>query len=182
MAVAGELRQGLDVDGGRLAELRARDERLRAQVTALGLLARRARSCADVRSRLLERGFGQDAVEATVSALVGARLLDDEAYARHHVEVRSAQPRSRRLHQLELRRDGVEESIAVQAVASVDDRAAAEAAARGRLKGLRGVPRDVFYRRLGGFLQRRGFGYDIAAEVLSKLWTEVRAEAESEPG
>jgi regulatory protein len=41
--------------------------------------------------------------------------------------------------------------------------------------------RATFQRRLGGLLQRRGFGWDIAGPVLERLWKESRAEgAESE--
>jgi regulatory protein len=35
----------------------------------------------------------------------------------------------------------------------------------------------TFYRRLGSFLQRRGFAYDVTSRTVKKLWEELREEA-----
>jgi SOS response regulatory protein OraA/RecX len=35
---------------------------------------------------------------------------------------------------------------------------------------------DQFRRRLGAYLQRRGFAYGVVETVLTKLWDEVRLE------
>jgi SOS response regulatory protein OraA/RecX len=37
------------------------------------------------------------------------------------------------------------------------------------------LDRETFYRRLSGFLARRGFGYDVVKPVVARLWQEVSA-------
>jgi regulatory protein len=36
----------------------------------------------------------------------------------------------------------------------------------------------TFQRRLGPFLQRRGFGYEATAHAVKKLWQELKGERE----
>ena len=48
--------------------------------------------------------------------------------------------------------------------------------ARKALPHLVHLERDVFYRRLLGRLQRRGFGYGICRRVTDILWDEVHGE------
>ncbi len=159
-----------------LRTLLATDLQARARATALRMLARHPRTRRDLADRLLQRGFAGPAVESVVHRLAEVGLVNDAQYAERYVESRAARPRGRRLLARELRLRGVDAELADEATALADDSAAAEAAARSRLVHLQNVDRDVFFRRLGSFLQRRGFAYDTARAVIERLWHEVRIE------
>ncbi len=176
LVVGAGLGPGVELPAARLAALRGEDQRLRAQAAAMRLLGYRARSAAELRRALHDRGFGPAAVEAAIGRLASAGLVDDRAFAARFVEVRSSQHRSRRLLARDLAAKGVDREVASAAVEEVDDALAAEAAARGRLSALRGLGRDAFYRKLGAFLQRRGFGYGTAGPIVERLWREVSTE------
>jgi regulatory protein len=56
------------------------------------------------------------------------------------------------------------------------DRDKALAAARKKLRSYQNLDKITFKRRLGGFLQRRGFSFGIVSEVTNRLWAEVNGE------
>ena len=68
--------------------------------------------------------------------------------------------------------------LADNAVLSVDDRTAALAVARGRAGRLGGLDFKEFRRKLAGFLERRGFGYDEVAQAVRTVWNENAPESE----
>jgi len=37
-----------------------------------------------------------------------------------------------------------------------------------------------FYRKLGGFLQRRGYGFDITGKVTRQVWAELKGQDNGE--
>jgi hypothetical protein len=41
---------------------------------------------------------------------------------------------------------------------------------------LRGVDKQTFERRLGTFLNSRGFGYGVARAAIQRCWAEVNGE------
>jgi regulatory protein len=67
-------------------------------------------------------------------------------------------------------------AASAEALAEVDEAAAALAAARRRLRGLRGIAsRDpgATRRRLAGFLSRRGYGAEAIAQTLRTLLAQA---------
>jgi SOS response regulatory protein OraA/RecX len=43
----------------------------------------------------------------------------------------------------------------------------------------RDLPFDEFRKKLTGYLARRGFGFETAAEVVQQTWQSMQVEAES---
>ena len=131
-----------------------------------------------MRQRLRQRKLPTDIVADEVERLRGAGLLDDEAFAQSWVEERQASaPRGQRLLRYELLGRGVRAEIADEAVASVDDRTAALAVARGRAHRLSGLEFQQFRQRLSGFLERRGFAYEEVEAAVRTVWSETAEEA-----
>ncbi len=158
------LRKGDALDGGIRAGLEREEQRWTAHDAALRLLSYRPRSERELGQRLRLRGAG---------------LLDDEAFAQSWVEDRQANaPRGQRLLRYELLGRGVRAELAEAAVESVDDRTSALFLARGRARRLGDLPFEQFSRRLAGFLERRGFGYDVVAEAVRTTWNENAPEDE----
>jgi regulatory protein len=125
------------------------------------------------RLKLRQRKFEGETVEKTVARLKQQGLLDDDAFAHFWKESRqSFHPRSGRLITHELRQKGVSPEI-VQVVADeVDEEEAAYRAAQKRAPRLLVLDYGDFQRRLGGYLRRRGFSYEITKKTVDRLWRE----------
>ncbi|MDP2662992.1 MAG: regulatory protein RecX [Dehalococcoidia bacterium] len=141
---------------------------------ALGYLGPRQRSAWEVRQRLRRRSLDPDLIERIITWLVERRFIDDDAFAGFWVEGReSFKPRGKRLLRQELRLRGVSPEIVDPLLESLDEQDSAMRAARKKAQGLAGADYRTFASRLGGFLQRRGFSYDIIKTVTRCLWSEV---------
>ena len=174
--IAAPLRVGQRLSDDDIAALRQRDAQERAYDQALRFLSYRPRSIEETRRYLADKDVPPDVIATTLARLARAGLLDDEAFARFWVENReSFRPRSAMALRMELRRKGVGDEAIATALAAVDEKEAAYQAALARAVRLRGADRTTFYRRLGGFLQRRGFGYETARETVDRLWRESTA-------
>lgn len=180
--VAARLKVGQTLSDEELRRLEAADAVEQAYERALRLLAYRARSEAEVRRSLLRQKAPEEVVGQVVERLKRAGLLDDAAFARLWVEDRAAfRPRGRRALRSELRSKGLSPAAIDAALSEVDDAQAADAAARKRVARLTNLAEADFRRRLGDFLARRGFDYEIISEVVEKMWREVsETKAESE--
>ncbi len=172
VATAG-LRTGQELSEADIERLTGADRLRRCRDTALRYLDYRPRSEAELRVRLQQRGVDDDAINSVVARLKEQGLVNDEAFARFWKENREAfRPRSRRLTRLELRRKGVENSVIEQVVNTIDD---GENAYQSALKKARLLPPDdrrTFQRRLGDYLRRRGFDYEVINQTVARIWKE----------
>ena len=168
------LHSGMELSQAQVNTLQEADARHSAYEAALRLLSYRPRSEKEMRRRLARRGIGLRLVDETVRQLRERGYLDDEAFARFWTESReTTSPRSQRLIAQELRVQGVDAETAAAATASVADEEAAYRAASRRLHAFRGLDYDTFRRRLGGFLVRRGFSYEVARRTMDRCWQET---------
>ena len=169
-----EVGDELDID--RVTALLAADQASRATEAALVFLSYRPRSEKEVRDRLRRGGYEQDAIEHAIARLHEWRYLDDADFARRWVENRTAhRPRGKRLLQQELRHKGIDGETARDAIddADLDETGAAEALARRRLPSYAGDEPAAIRRRLGAYLARRGYGYDVIRVALDRALGEA---------
>jgi regulatory protein len=179
------LHTGMELNQAQVSALQDADARHSAYEAALRLLSYRPRSEKEMRRRLGRRGIELRLIDETVRHLRERGYLDDKAFAQFWTETREAtSPRSRRLITHELRAQGVDAETAAAATATVADEEAAYRAASRRLHAFRGLDYVTFRRRLGGFLVRRGFSYDVARRTAERCWQEAgrNEPADQEPG
>jgi len=171
------VREGLQVDqelSASQTEALARSDHFhRCFNAAVHYLSYRPRSESEIRERLQRRSFDGDSVEAVIAKLKEQGLVDDLAFAQFWKDNRqSFSPRSRWLTKLELRQKGVADDIIDQVVDDVDD---ADSAYRAVLSKARSLPLSdyqSFRRRLGEYLKRRGFGYEVINQTIGRIWQE----------
>ncbi len=150
---------------------------------AARFLAVRPRSRAETRRRLLRpsphrAAPSAEAVEHALDRLEQLGYLDDAAFAAYWAEQRERfSPRSARAIQQELRQHGIDRETAAASADPGADEQRAIAAGRARLSSLAQADYQTFYTRMGGFLQRRGFGYGVARAAIRQLWAEAHGEA-----
>ena len=156
-----------------ISEPAFRSEAAQAHNAALRLLTIRPRTVSEMRERLAPR-FGADTIERTLARLQSEGLLNDTEFARQWRSSRERRkPRSRRMIEQELRHKGVDEDVIGDALEGYDSsdaayRAAVRYAARQKRSGW-----ATFDRRVGAFLERRGFEYGIIRQTLQQLREEL---------
>lgn len=166
---------GRELSDEEVADLRHDEQIERAYGAALAFLSYRPRSRREVADYLQRRKVESEVVSAVIERLERLALIDDHEFARFWVENRRQfRPRGARALQQEMRLKGVPNDIIADALADLgeEDRLAYEAGAR-RLRSLQTGDRQEFFRRMVGFLQRRGFGYEVAAGTARRLWSEA---------
>jgi regulatory protein len=173
-SMATPLRVGQELTSEEIDRLQKRDAAEIAYDKALHFLSYRPRSRAEIAGYLKRRKAQPDTVLTVLERLEQAGLVDDTAFAQYWVENReSFRPRGSRALRYELRRKGVAEEVITQTVEGIDETDSAYRAARRRARQLGQLDYRAFRRRLSGFLQRRGFGYDVVKETVDRLWQEL---------
>lgn len=155
-----------------ITRLQHADEPERATTAALNLLTHRGRSEHELRQRLRQKGFTAEAIDDAIARVTGWGYLDDEQFASAWVEQRSAsRPRSRRALQHELREKGVDREIITSTIedAGIDELSDARQLAASKWRKDRDLPFDKRRQRTASFLARRGYGWDVAKQVLNEL-------------
>jgi regulatory protein len=175
-------RVGQDLSPGQIEALKRHDERQRCHNTASRYLAYRPRSESELRQRLLKRGFNAEVIGTVVAELAEKGLVNDAAFARFWKENRDTfSPRSRWLVSAELRQKGVATDVIEQVTGQADDGQSAYRAARRKAGRLPLGDYQVFRRRLGDFLRRRGYDYGVVQETVAGLWRELGGTEEQLP-
>lgn len=175
-AVASDLglRVGREFTPENLREVAGAEEVHKATEAALILLEVRARARREIETRLTQKGYEEDVIAQAVAKLTRLGLLDDAQFAAQWVEAKTrvggSRPVGRRRISSELFGKGVakEQIAAVVETVTDDDELALARAAAG--KKVRTVPTDADAlrderRKLMGFLQRRGFGWETVKRV-----------------
>ncbi|MDO8568310.1 MAG: RecX family transcriptional regulator [Dehalococcoidales bacterium] len=173
-AVKEGLRIGQELTDSRVDALVKSERYRRCLAAAVRYLGYRPRSEAEVRDRLHRRGFAGEDIEAVMAKLKEQGFVDDAAFVRFWTENRdSFSPRSQRLTRLELTKKGVHKELVDRVVGAVDDKDSAYRAAIAKARRLPLSDYQLFRRRLGDYLRRRGFSYEVANQAISLTWKEL---------
>ena len=156
-------------------EVPRRSKNEKALAAALRFLAYRPRAEAEIRKRLA-RAFPAPVVDATLNRLRTLGHLDDAAFARWWRDQRDRnKPKGAVAIRRELRRLGVAPGTIEEALAGLDEDAAAIAAGERQASKLHDLAQRPFLERLIPYLRRRGFALSVARRAAYALW-ETRAK------
>lgn len=170
---AARLRVGQHLSDDDISQLRHVDDEARAFDRAAHLLATRPRSQAEIETHLRQAGFGPEAIAHAIARLQEQGYVDDAMFAQWWIDNRSRfNPRSQTALRQELLHKGVQRSLIEEALAPLDADEQALAAARPRAERWRQLPQPEFFKKMIGFLQRRGFDYATSRAVAVQLWQE----------
>jgi regulatory protein len=174
------LKVGQDLTENNLETLAGLDRFQQCYNAAVRYLSYRPRSESEIKRRLQQHGYDDTCTDKVIVKLRGQGLVDDTAFARFWIDNRGAfRPRSRRMTKMELRRKGLDMEVIEQAVNDIDDRESAYRAALSRTRHLFPADYPVYRQRLGQYLGRRGFSYDVINETVQKIWKEQEEKTES---
>lgn len=141
-----------------------------ARKILLDQLTGRARSRSDLAAKLKQRKVPDDIALRLLDRFEEVGLVDDAAFARDWVaERQSGRGLARRALAQELRRKGIDDEVAREALGEIDHDDEVEAArvlVRRKLRSLRGVSEEVAVRRLVGMLARKGHSSGVSYRVV----------------
>lgn len=171
--LATDLRTGQELTPAQLEDLSRRDALETACRQALRLLSRRPRSERELRDAWQRNKVDPATQGSALARLREAGQLDDRAFARAWVENRAAfRPKGAVALRMELRKKGVSDEIIEESLKGIDEETAAYAAAMKASRRWKDLPWEAFQNRLGGYLRRRGFGYELTTSVVKRIWRE----------
>src|SRR5579859_1733135 len=178
------LRLEQELSPSQLELLQSEEAEQRAVDRALNYLSYRPRSREEVRRYLRRKETPPEIIEAALERLDRLDLVNDHAFTTFWVESREQfSPRGARALKNELRMKGVEREVVEELINDEKDEERALLAARKKALPLVRIPSmdfATFRTRLGSFLQRRGFGYEISTRTVRALWKELKAGDEEE--
>ena len=137
------------------------DPDTRARNSAMRLLARREHSRAELRGKLVGRGFENDSVEELLQGLEDQDLLSDERFAMSLIARRVETGYGPKHIDLELRNRGVSEKLAREALAKAEVDWGQQVTDQA-VRKFGSDPAQTFpeWARRARYLERRGFGQD----------------------
>ena len=134
---------------------------------AVGFLARRDRTVAQVQQFLISQGVPSLQVKQTIRRLSDLRYLNDQTYAQRWVENRLARrPMGQERLKVELQVRGIPEVLADRVVASVFRTVDEESLAHRVLKSTQRANRQLTPAQMARFLHQRGFGDDTIDRMI----------------
>jgi regulatory protein len=158
---------GQDLDAGPDA-----DPESVARKILLDQLTGRARTRSELADKLAGRNVPDDVATRLLDRFEQVGLIDDAGFAREWVEQRqSGRGLARRALAQELRRKGIEDEVAREALDEIDPDDEVEAArmlVRARMRSMSSLDRDKAVRRLVGMLARKGHSSSVAFRVVKE--------------
>ena len=166
-----------------VAEVPEADPESVARKILLDQLTGQARSRKELSDRLAKKNVPSDVATRLLDRFEEVGLVDDEAFAKSWIASRQpGKGLARRALAQELRRKGIDDEVARDALDEIDpadEEAAARALVRKKLRSLGRVDDTTATRRLVGMLARKGYGSGLAFAVVR---TELAAGGRECPG
>jgi regulatory protein len=160
--------------------LRNEEAEQQAVDRALNYLSFRPRSREEVRRYLRRKDTSPEIIEVALARLDRLDFVNDRAFAEFWIETREQfNPRGSRALKNELRMKGVERNVVDELVNDEQDEERALRAGRKKATSLLNAPNidyATFRNRLGSFLQRKGFSYDVTTKTVRALWKELKED------
>lgn len=162
----------MEIDESFIKDVLQGEEQNRANNYALNLLSYRWRSECEIRNSMNTKGYSQDTIDNTIKFLKEQELIDDRRFAESFIKdkINFRDWGSYRLKQ-ELFSKGVSKNIVDEVIEKYcdDEFERAMNLASKKIKSYKNDDKNAIYRKLGGYLQRKGYSYDVISSVLKEL-------------
>lgn len=166
-----DLTEDMNIDKEYIDKVLMEEEQSKANNCALKFLTHRQRSEKEIIDKLTKKGFEDKFIENTLVYLKNYGLIDDMEFARSFAKDKmNLNKQGPKRIKYELYRKGISQEIIDEVLSEDDDEySRALELAEKKLPSYKNDDRNAIYRKLGGFLQRRGYSYDCISKVLKEL-------------
>lgn len=167
------LKKGDVLTEQQIEEISINEERKRAKDRALNFLSYRDRSEKEIRTKLNDVGYDENIIEWVIGELQRLKFLDDERFAQSYAQTQMiTRPVGEYFLKRELKQKGVAEELIEQTIEKTyqekDQFSVALELAQQRKKRYKDVDEIKAKKRVSDFLLRRGFSWDVVAEVMER--------------
>lgn len=167
-----KLEVGMEVDDDFIKEVLKAEEQNKVINKALNLLSYRQRSEKEIYDALKRNDYEDVYIEKAIERCKEHGYINDRAFAEAFIRDKlNLNKLGEQRIKYELIRKGISDSI-IEEVLVLDSDDQFEVAlelAEKRLPSYRKDDRNAKYRKLSGYLQRRGYSYDIVSKVMRKV-------------
>lgn len=169
------LQKGQEIQDDFIEEILLAEENNQAINSAVKYLSYRQRSIKEVNEHLNRKGYEESIIEKTIDYLLEKNYLNDYEFAQSFIRDKSYLNKyGINKIRYELLNKGISKEIVAKTLRFDGDEEYdnAMALAQKKMNSYRGQDRNSIYRKLGGFLQRRGYRYDTVSKVLKEVLDE----------
>ena len=148
------------------------EEQLKVTNHALNLLSFRQRSSKEIYTALKRKGYEDSYIEVTIRYLELNKYIDDRAFAISFInDKRNLNKYGSNRIKYELYNKGISKEIIEETldVNTDDEYMIALEVANKKIATYKGQDNNSVYNKLGGFLQRKGYSYDLVSKVLREI-------------
>lgn len=137
-------------------------------------LSIRNRSEKEMKDYLLKRNASPEIIDQVITLLKEQKFLNDVAFARSWIRSRALlKPKGRSVLKMELKQKGVAAEIIETVLTessedTPDELTQAKQLIAKRMGKFSGRPRQEIYNKVGSFLARRGFSWEIAKKAIDE--------------
>ena len=130
----------------------------------------RQRSEKEIIDKLKRKGFSEDIIENTLIYLKEYNLINDLEFSKSFVndKINLNKFGPERI-KYELYRKGISQEIIEKVLAEDEEYDRALELAKKKLPSYKNDDKNAKYRKLGGFLQRKGYSYECISKILREL-------------
>jgi regulatory protein len=135
-------------------------------------LSIRNRSEKEIRDYLIKKKASEEVIEKIIQLLLEKKFLNDESFARSWILNRARlKPKGKMLLKIELRQKGIKDEIITKVLSEIqeeipDELELAKSLVIKKMQRMTGKSREEIYQKVGGFLSRRGFNWEIAKKAI----------------
>jgi regulatory protein len=135
-------------------------------------LSIRNRSVKEMHDYLLKKNASGDVIERITNSLLEKKFLNDESFAKSWICARARlKPKGKIVLKMELKQKGITDDLIETALSEVideipDELTQAKSLISKRMERFAGKPRQEIYAKVGSFLARRGFRWEIVKKAI----------------
>lgn len=169
------LRKGMKIEEDFLEDVLKKEEQECANNYALRLLNFKMRTSNEIKQRMREKEYSDEIIEKTIDYLYYLNYLDDREYAQKFIKDKSnLKKMGKERIKRELYAKGVDDEIIKEEIENIVDEedeyeTAMELAVKKLETTYRNDDKNARYRKLGGFLQRRGYSMGMVMKILKEI-------------
>ena len=166
-----DLSEDMNIDKEYIEKVLMEEEQTKANNYALKFLGYRQRSEKEIIDKIKKKGFEDEFIENTLVYLKSHDLIDDmefaQSFMKDKINLNKYGPQKIKY---ELYRKGISQEIIEKVLDKDEDEYnRALELAKKKLPSYKNDDRNAVYRKLGGFLQRRGYSYGCVSKILKEL-------------
>ena len=167
-----KLEIGMEVDDDFIKEVLKAEEQNKVTNHALNFLSFRQRSEKEIYTALKRKGYEEIYIENAIDYCRNQKYLDDRAFAKAFIKDKvNINKLGEQRIKYELLRKGVSQNI-IDDVLILDTEDQLETAlklAEKKLPSYRKDDKNAVYRKLSGFLQRKGYSFEVVSQVMREV-------------